>query len=83
MPGMRTAGSLGLAYLLGKCVEKDLKQAYLWSDLAGEKGGDLAKRARDEAAKEMTPEQLDEARKMVRNRTGKRASEAAARSLVK
>jgi TPR repeat protein len=61
---------LGLAYYLGKWVPKDLVQSYFWFSLAASRasGDEYAQsvEARDRIAKELTPEKLKEARRMVR-----------------
>jgi len=63
-------GVLGLAYYLGKWVPKDLVQSYFWFSLAASRAsGDERRRAsdaKDQVAKELTPEELKEARRMVR-----------------
>jgi TPR repeat protein len=61
---------LGLAYYLGKWVPKDLVQSYFWFSLAASRAsGDeykQASEAKERVAKELTPEKLKEARRMVR-----------------
>jgi hypothetical protein len=62
---------LGLAYYLGKWVPKDLVQSYFWFSLAASRasGDDYrqASEAKDRVAKELTPEKLKEAQRMVRD----------------
>jgi hypothetical protein len=61
---------LGLAYYLGKWVPKDLVQSYFWFSLAASRAsGDeyqQASEAKDRVAKELTPEKLKAAQRMVR-----------------
>ncbi|MCR4310706.1 MAG: SEL1-like repeat protein [Deltaproteobacteria bacterium] len=61
---------LGLAYYLGKWVPQDFVQSYFWFSLAASRAsGDEYKQAsdaKDRAAKELTPEKLKEAQRMVR-----------------
>jgi len=52
--------SLGLMYYNGQDVPKDIVLAYALFNLAAEAGESMAVAARDLAAKEMTPEQIDE-----------------------
>ena len=46
------------AYAYGHGVEIDLERAYMWYDIALEYWGELAVRARDVIAKNMTPQQI-------------------------
>jgi uncharacterized protein len=68
---------LGSMYAAGRGVRQDFVQAYMWHALAAE-GGDHGRFlrdervARDEAARHMTPEQIAEAQKRVRDRMAKR-----------
>jgi hypothetical protein len=61
---------LGLAYYLGKWVPQDFVQSYFWFSLAASRAtGDeykQASEAKDRVAKELTPEKLEEARRLVR-----------------
>jgi hypothetical protein len=61
---------LGLAYYLGKWVPKDLVQSYFWFSLAASRAsGDeykQASEAKDRVAKELSPEKLKEAQRMVK-----------------
>jgi TPR repeat protein len=57
--------SLGLAYLAGRGVAKDLQQSYFWLELAAVKGEDIAIKTRDLVAKEMTPAQIAEAKRLA------------------
>ena len=60
---------LGLAYYLGKWVPKDFVQSYFWfSEAASRASGDeyrQASEAKDRVVKELTPEKLEEAQRMV------------------
>ena len=62
--------SLAILYGFGKGVAPDLVQAYMWYELAAERttGGDRVSivEMRDDLAAKMTPQQLDEARKLAR-----------------
>ncbi len=62
---------LGLMYSEGQGVPQDLVSAYMWFDLVaanleGEQRGEVESK-RDAVAKDMTPEQIDTAKKMARN----------------
>jgi TPR repeat protein len=61
---------LGLAYYLGKWVPQDFVQSYFWFSLAASRAsGDeykQASEAKKRVAKELTPEKLKEAQRMVR-----------------
>ena len=50
-------------YLLGLGVPKDLVSAQMYFYLAGARGHEKARRARDDLEKQMTPEQIREAQK--------------------
>src|SRR5512142_2758033 len=60
---------LGLAYYLGKWVPQDYVQSYFWFSLAASRasGDEYAQsvEARNRVAKELTPEKLKEAQRMV------------------
>ena len=64
-----TARILGLAYYLGKWVPQDLVQSYFWFSVAASRAsGDeykQASEAKDQIAKELTPEKRKEAQRMV------------------
>jgi TPR repeat protein len=49
---------LGMAYLKGENFTHDLVQAYMWLQLAAEHGGDFYQSQLNEAAKQMTPDQI-------------------------
>lgn len=51
------------AYAYGQGVETDFIEAYMWYDVAIRYWGDLAVHARDVIADQMTPEQIDEAKR--------------------
>ncbi|MDA0231664.1 MAG: tetratricopeptide repeat protein, partial [Proteobacteria bacterium] len=56
---------LGWMYFKGKGISRDLKFAYMWTNLAASRGQIKAKDVRDLIVKEMTPEQIAEAERMV------------------
>jgi TPR repeat protein len=58
--------NLGVMYYLGKGVPKDYVQAYMWFDLAAEVGVSDAKKGRDKLAGSMTPANLAQARRLVK-----------------
>jgi TPR repeat protein len=62
---------LGLAYYLGEWVPKDLVQSYFWFSLAASRASGeeykQASEAKGRIAKELTPEKLKEAQRMVRD----------------
>ncbi len=57
--------SLGLLHAKGRGVPRDTVRAHMYFNLAAAKGFREAEKARDIAASIMTPEQLDEAQKLV------------------
>ena len=59
--------NLGEMYMLGLGVARDTVQAHLWLSLAARQSRDWARERRDELAKEMTPEQLDHAKRLQRD----------------
>ena len=59
--------NLGVAYAKGLGVKRDTTQAYLWFSLASDNGQKAAAGARDQLATTMTPYQIAEAKKLVRN----------------
>jgi TPR repeat protein len=63
--------SLGLAYYLGRGVDKDIQQAYIWSALAAQNGMATAKNIAAMIEKELTPEQIAGAQKQIKKKQGK------------
>ncbi len=63
---IRAQNNLGLMYGEGKGVPKDYIKAHMLYNIASANGHPDAKINRDKIAKEMTPEQLAEARKLAR-----------------
>jgi TPR repeat protein len=59
--------NLGEMYSLGLGVARDVVQAHFWLSLAARKGRDWARERRDELATEMTPEQIDQAARLLRD----------------
>jgi TPR repeat protein len=57
--------NLGSMYYLGLGVPKDLVSAKIYYNLAGSQGHEGAIRSRDELEKQMTPDQIREARKLA------------------
>ena len=57
---------LSAMYLYGKGVKKDYVKAHLWSSLAARRGLKEAEKARDDIARNMTPEQIINARLLAR-----------------
>jgi TPR repeat protein len=49
---------LGMAYFKGQNFAHDFVQAYMWLQLAAAQGGDFYQSQLNEAAKQMTPEQI-------------------------
>jgi TPR repeat protein len=49
---------LGMAYLKGQNFTHDLVQAYMWLQLAATQGGEFYQSQLNEAAREMTPDQI-------------------------
>jgi enhanced entry protein LpnE len=65
----------GIGYWKGRGVKADPIAAYMWFDLcSAEPGFDNAAVYRDEVAKTMTPEQVNQARQMVQAFAPKRAN---------
>lgn len=58
--------SLAAMYVYGKGVPKDYVKAHLWSNLAARQGNKDAAEARDNIARNMTPEQIINARLLAR-----------------
>jgi TPR repeat protein len=57
---------MGVVYNQGSYMEKDIIKAYMWFSLAAEKKNGKSAVERDEVAKQMTPQQLAEARRLAR-----------------
>ena len=57
---------LGVLYATGQGVPQDDVQAHMWVSLADAQGYKLARRARDELARRMTPAQITEAQRLAR-----------------
>lgn len=58
--------SLAGMYIYGKGVKKDYVKAHMWSNLASQRGLKEAEQARDDIARNLTPEQLINARLLAR-----------------
>lgn len=58
--------NLGVMYTLGRGVQQDYVQGYLWSELSAARGDKESALLRNTLMKEMTEEQIAEARKLVR-----------------
>lgn len=59
--------NLGFMYFLGQGVAQDYVLAHMWSNLAAASGESAAAKIRDNAANQMTPQQIAEAQKMARD----------------
>jgi uncharacterized protein len=75
----RAEFNLGVAYAKGQGVEQDYVQAHAWFDLAARsisdtEESDKAVKGRDSLATKMTPVQIAEAQRLVRQRTESHAS---------
>ncbi len=57
---------LGVMYATGQGVAQDDVQAHLWHNLAAAQGKETARKARDAVAERMTPAQIVEALRLVR-----------------
>ena len=57
---------LGLMYERGDGVQRDYVQAYMWYVLGAANGSERGIALRDTLAKQMTPEQIDEAQKLAK-----------------
>lgn len=57
--------NLGVMYTLGQGVEQDFVKGYLWSELSAVQGNKESALLRDTLEKEMTSEQINQARKLV------------------
>ena len=58
--------NLGFMYLAGRGVAQDTLRAHMWFDLASRRGLEAAREGRDAAASELTPDQIAEAQRLVR-----------------
>ncbi|HNP29457.1 MAG TPA: tetratricopeptide repeat protein [Nitrospirales bacterium] len=56
---------VGLMYYKGEGVQQDLVQAYMWAFLAAGQGVDPAIQALEFLAKDMTPDQIDQAKDLA------------------
>lgn len=59
--------NLGVMYTLGRGVPQDYVQGYLWSELSAAQGDRESAMLRDTLVKEMTDEQIAEAKKLARD----------------
>ncbi|KZK79119.1 Localization factor PodJL [Pseudovibrio sp. W64] len=59
--------NLGVMYQLGDGIPRDYVMAYMWHSLAAKQGNKLAIRNRTEIVKHLTPEQITEGQRMVRD----------------
>ena len=58
--------ALGYLYNSGDGVLQDFVQAHMWLNIAAANGNEKAREAREEVAKQMTPEQIAEAQRMAK-----------------
>lgn len=58
--------NLGVIYILGRGVPQDYVRGYLWSELSAAQGDRDSALLRDTMMKEMTPEQIAEAKEMAK-----------------
>jgi TPR repeat protein len=58
--------AIAFRYISGRSVPQDYAVAYMWFDLAAERGNQHAARERDKIARRMTPAQIAEAQKLAR-----------------
>ena len=58
--------NLGLMYALGQSVPQDYVYAHMWINVAGSQGNKGAAKARELAAKSMTPSQIERAQDLAR-----------------
>lgn len=56
--------NLGDIYRHGEGVSRDYVEAYKWANLAAANGSDNGRKLREELAKEMTPQQITEAKRL-------------------
>jgi TPR repeat protein len=61
----KSQNNLGLMYARGKGVSKDAVLAYMWLDLAASGGFQKAEKWLKKVKKKMTPEQIEEAKKLA------------------
>ena len=59
--------NLGVMYDEGKGVKQDYVRAYMWFNLAASKGYKNGSKNREKVTKKMTPAQIADAQKMVRD----------------
>ena len=57
--------NLGVMYAKGTGVSRDLVQAYVWYDLAATQGERRHARGRDKLAKQLSPEQLSQGKRLA------------------
>ena len=62
----RAQNYLGLIYDIGVVVPQDYAEAHMWYDLAGANGNKDAATLRDVVTEQMTPTQIDKAKKLAR-----------------
>jgi TPR repeat protein len=62
----RAQYALGLMYAAGLDVSQDYVTAHKWWTLAAAQGDEDARKARDEVAQLMTPDQITEAQRLAR-----------------
>ena len=58
---------LGIMYIRGFGVSRNLIRAYMWLELASDRGIGMAQQGRTEAAEGMSPSQISKAKKMAAN----------------
>jgi TPR repeat protein len=56
---------LGMAYFKGQNFTHDFVQAYMWLQLAAAQGGEFYQSQLNQAAKQMTPDQIAKAKALV------------------
>ena len=56
---------LGMAYLKGQNFTHDPVQAYMWLELAAAQGGEFYQSQRNEAGRQMTPDQIAQAKALA------------------
>jgi TPR repeat protein len=54
---------IGIAYATGRGVQKDYVKGYMWFSVAADRGVEGAKAYRDHVATEMTPDQIERAKR--------------------
>ena len=60
------SGSLGVMYAVGQGVPQDLARVHMWFSLAAAQGDESATKNQDISARRMTPAQIAQAQKLVR-----------------